>query len=81
MGPQAPGRRGHSQQLEDLHVAAERAVGLRAQLDAHGAAGGADHEAVDEVGLVVVARAGRQRRLGSAGGLHLHVDLAGGHDH
>lgn len=72
---------GHSQQLEDLHVAAERAVGLRAQLDAHGAARRADHEAVNEVGFAVVARAGRQRWLGSAGALHLHVDLAGGHNH
>lgn len=75
------GTQGHSQQLEDFHVAAERAVGLGAQLDAQGAAGGADHEAVDEVGLAVVAHTGRQCWLGSAGVLHLHVDLAGGHDH
>lgn len=76
--PATPRR--HSQQLEDLHVAAERAVGLGSQLDAQGAAGGADHEAVYEVGLAV-ARAGHERRLGSAAVLHLHVDLAGGHDH
>lgn len=74
-------QRGYSQQLEDFHVAAECAVSLGAQLDAHGAAGRADHEAVDEVGLAVVAYAGRQRWLGSAGVLHLHMDLAGGHDH
>lgn len=72
---------GYSQQFEDLHVAAERAAGLGAQLDAHGPTGWADHQTVNKVGLAVIARAGGQRRLGSAGALHLHVDLAGGHDH
>lgn len=72
---------GYSQQLEDLHMTAERAACLGAQLDAHGATRRADHETVNKVGLAVIARAGCQRRLGSAGALHLYVDLAGGHDH
>lgn len=73
-------KKSHSQHLEDLHVAAQDPVCLGTQLDADGAAGGADHQAVDEVGLAVVADAGRHLLVGRVVALHLHVDLVGSDD-
>lgn len=67
----------YSQHLEYLHVAAQDPVCLGTQLDAHGAAGGADHQAVDEVGLTVVAHTGCHLLVGRVVALHFHVDLVG----
>lgn len=67
----------HSQHLEYFHVAAQDPVSLGTELDAHGAAGGADHQAVDQVGLAVVAHASCHLLVGRVVALHFHVDLVG----
>lgn len=65
----------YSQHLQNFHVAAEDAIRLGAEFDAHGAAGGADHQAVYQIGLAVIADVGRHLLVGCVIALHLHVDF------
>lgn len=69
----------NSQHLEDEGEAAQHAVGLGRQLDGQRVDGGADQQAVDEVGLAVAARrAALPPGVGRVVvALQLHQDLAG----
>lgn len=65
----------YSQHLEYFHIAAKDPVCLGTQLDAHGTTSGADHQAVNQVGLTVVANICRQLLVGRIVALHFHMDL------
>lgn len=67
----------YSQHLEYFNITAKDPVCLGTQLNAHGAAGRTDHQAVNQVGLAVIANVGRHLLISCVVALYFHVDLIG----